>query len=144
MSRLKRLRWGDLMPKSKKTASSPRVAARMGVDAASTCKTEVKSFFSRAQGKEKSWGNSAASQRARILRHLKEHGPLTTLEARHQLDIMHPGMRICELRKRGLPIITLWCEDLSPEGYAHRVARYVLLKTPQQLALPGMTKGGVE
>lgn len=75
--------------------------------------------------------NSAASQRSRILRHLQEIGPITTLQARHRLDICHPGMRVCELRKSGFPIETIWVNDLTPEGNCHRVARYVLLKRAQ-------------
>lgn len=78
--------------------------------------------------------NSAASQRSRILRHLREVGPITTLQARHRLDICHPGMRVCELRKSGIPIETNWTDDLTPEGHSHRVAKYVLRK-PRQLSL---------
>ncbi|MFH0784024.1 MAG: helix-turn-helix domain-containing protein [Pseudomonadota bacterium] len=78
--------------------------------------------------------NSAASQRSRILRHLQEIGPITTLQARHLLDIMHPAQRCLELRKSGFPIETVWVNDLTPEGNCHRVARYVLSK-PAQLSL---------
>lgn len=75
--------------------------------------------------------NSAASQRSRLLKHLQEIGPVTTLQCRHLLDCMHPGMRICELRKSGHPIETVWVDDLTPEGNSHRVARYILRKTRQ-------------
>lgn len=75
--------------------------------------------------------NSAASQRSRILQHLQEIGPITTLQARHRLDICHPGMRVCELRKSGFPVETIWVNDLTPEGNCHRVARYVLSKRAQ-------------
>lgn len=75
--------------------------------------------------------NSAASQRSKILHHLQEIGPITTLQARHRLDICHPGMRVCELRKSGFPIETYWADDLTPEGNCHRVAKYVLRKTRQ-------------
>lgn len=79
-------------------------------------------------------GNSAASQRARILNHLQTIGYLTTIQARHSLDCMHPGMRICELRKMGFSIETVWVYDVTPEGNLHRVARYILPK-PRQLSL---------
>ncbi|MGB3209481.1 MAG: helix-turn-helix domain-containing protein [Desulforhopalus sp.] len=75
--------------------------------------------------------NSAESQRSRILKHLREIGSLTTLEARHLLDCCHPGMRICELRKSGYPIAMAWVNDVTPEGFVHRVAKYFLLKRRQ-------------
>ncbi|MDO9068410.1 MAG: helix-turn-helix domain-containing protein, partial [Deltaproteobacteria bacterium] len=75
--------------------------------------------------------NSTASQRSRILAHLKQNGDLTTLQGRHQLNIMHPGMRICELRKQGYQINTIWTLDYTPEGNVHRVAKYVIFKKRQ-------------
>lgn len=87
-------------------------------------------------------GNSASSQRARILWHLKEVGPLTTLEARHILDSMHPAQRVLELRSMGYRIVKIWCTDYTPEGRLHRVAQYRLVHEVRQLVLPGMDKGG--
>lgn len=84
--------------------------------------------------------NSTASQRSRILKHLKREGSLTTLQARHKLDCMHPGMRVCELRKRGFTIETHWVYDLTPEGCSHRVARYILQKA-SQVSLLDFLKG---
>lgn len=74
--------------------------------------------------------NSAASQRARILRHLQQIGPITTLQAR-RLGICHPGMRLCELRKAGYRIETHWTFDVTEDGSQHRVASYLLLKKKQ-------------
>lgn len=68
--------------------------------------------------------NTAAAQRRRILEHL-QHCPLTTLQAR-SMGIMHPGMRICELRKQGHEIRTEWATEYCPGGVRHRVARYRL------------------
>lgn len=79
--------------------------------------------------------SSAQSQRARLLRYLKEVGPITTLQARHLLDICHPGTRVCELRKFGFPIETIWVNDLTLEGNTHRVARYVLRQKSRQFTL---------
>lgn len=73
--------------------------------------------------------NSAASQRSRILRYPSEVGPITTLQCRHKLDSMHPGMRICELRKIGFPIEIVWTDDLTPEGKLYRVTKYILCST---------------
>lgn len=68
--------------------------------------------------------NTAAAQRQRILENLK-CGPITTLQAR-SLGIMHHGMRICELRKQGLDIVTESTVEYCPGGVLHRIARYVL------------------
>jgi len=50
--------------------------------------------------------NSAASERNRILHHRKAVGPLTTLQARHTLDCMHPGTSVCKLRKAAYSRVT--------------------------------------
>jgi hypothetical protein len=71
--------------------------------------------------------NTAASQRARILEWLRNVGPLSTQQARTELDIMHPGMRVCELRKAGHPVYTRWTTEETQPGRKHRMAKYVLL-----------------
>ena len=69
---------------------------------------------------------STAAQRSRLLAALR-NGPVSTIKARHELDIMMPAARIHELRhKDGMEIITQWCKELNPEGGEHRVAYYVL------------------
>lgn len=67
---------------------------------------------------------SAAAQRQRILAWLL-HCPITTLQAR-AMGIMHPGMRICELRKQGQPIKTEIVSEYCAGGVLHRIARYSL------------------
>ncbi len=69
--------------------------------------------------------NSADSQRARLIKHFQEHGSITTIEARRDLDIMMPAARIYELRKQGYKIDTIWTNDTTEQGKQHRVARYV-------------------
>jgi hypothetical protein len=69
--------------------------------------------------------SSAAAQRQRILKWLAS-APLTTLQARHYLDILHPAGRIMELRKRGHKIQMVWVDDISESGKFHRVAKYIL------------------
>ena len=61
----------------------------------------------------------AAVQRKRILAWLRRYGTMTTLEARNELSIMHPGGRVMELRREGHSIVTIRLET--------RVAKYVLL-----------------
>ena len=57
-----------------------------------------------------------------ILAYLKINGSMTTLQARQDLDVMHPGARILELREQGHNIITHWTVTQG-----HRIASYVLL-----------------
>lgn len=71
--------------------------------------------------------NTASAQRARILSALKI-APLSTIEARSRLDILHPGARIFELRAEGHEIHTHWSQEPTECGRLHRVAKYVLLK----------------
>jgi len=70
---------------------------------------------------------SAEAQRARILQFLKSGKPLTTLQARHHLNVMHPAARVMELRKRGYKIITCRRKDADTAGREHSVAEYVLM-----------------
>jgi len=77
---------------------------------------------------------SLPEQRKRLLEALRI-GPVTTIEARHELDIIAPAPRIFELRHNDdYNIVTLWETQETPEGHKHRVARYVLFS--------GKYKGG--
>ena len=68
--------------------------------------------------------SNAHSQREQILNWLRRE-PLTTLQARKELDIMHPAARVQELRKQH-NIITHWTTDDSGKRQ-RRIACYVLL-----------------
>jgi hypothetical protein len=70
--------------------------------------------------------NSSASQRARLLEALRL-GPVSTLMARRDLDILHPAARVQELKARGHKIMTHEVIEESQPGHTHRVAHYVLL-----------------
>ena len=70
-------------------------------------------------------GNDVETQRDRVLTALRE-GPLSTVEARRWLDIMHPAQRILELRDQGVDIDTTWTLEPTDCGRLHRMARYVL------------------
>ena len=74
----------------------------------------------------KNGGNEASAQCARLLAALRL-GPLTTLAARRTLDVLHPAARIQTLREHGHKILTIWTNDVTTEGYRHRVAKYVLV-----------------
>lgn len=74
--------------------------------------------------------NSAKAQRQRILEGLRQAGSqgLTTLQIREELDAMHAGGRVMELRRQGHDIRTIWTIDTNAQGHSHRVARYVLMQ----------------
>lgn len=76
------------------------------------------------------------AQRTRLLDALQSSGVdgITTIQARHELNILAPAPRVFELRHDyGKNIKTVWTQGMTPEGYSHRIARYVLL--------PGKWKG---
>lgn len=66
--------------------------------------------------------HAAVAQRNKMLEWL-QHKPLTTIEAREELDIMQPPTRIFELKEQGHNIVT---QRITQNGH-HGVARYVLL-----------------
>ncbi|WP_081723352.1 helix-turn-helix domain-containing protein [Paraburkholderia mimosarum] len=73
------------------------------------------------------YSNDAAAQRSRVLDFLRRYGSLSTLDARHLIDVMHPAARVMELRRVGHEIATVWSDEMTPEGGKHRVARYHLM-----------------
>lgn len=74
----------------------------------------------------KELGGNAKSQCQRLLKRI-EQGPITTFEARHNLDIVNVPARIFELRHmHGFNIQTCWSFGANPGGGRHRIARYVL------------------
>lgn len=77
---------------------------------------------------------SSLVQRQKILSYLQKHGSATTVELRHELDILQPAPRVFELRhKDGHNIQTIWDEDENPNGGTHKVGRYIL-KTTEDLS----------
>ncbi|MBA3008447.1 MAG: helix-turn-helix domain-containing protein [Proteobacteria bacterium] len=70
--------------------------------------------------------NSLEHQREAILSYLRAHGSMTTLEARRNLDVLHPAGRVAEIRRAGIEIDLVWCVDLSENGRPHKVGRYIL------------------
>lgn len=72
--------------------------------------------------------NSKHAQCIRLMDYMGEHGSVTTVDARRDLDIMMPAARIFELRAMGHRIDTVWVEQETECGRIHRVARYVLIE----------------
>lgn len=79
------------------------------------------------ESRSKSSGNDADAQRRRVLDFLRQHGSLSTIDARHLIDCLHPAARVMELRNAGYSIATVWSHEVTPEGGKHRVARYHLM-----------------
>lgn len=74
------------------------------------------------------YDNSASGQRNRLLEALSRR-PISTIEARRDLDILHPAGRVKELRhNEGHQILTAWSYQPTDCGKLHRVASYVLVK----------------
>ena len=79
------------------------------------------------KSKRHAHSNTSAAQRQRLLQALMRE-PVSTIKARHELDIMMPAARIFELRhKHGHEIVTHWIEALNPNGGKHRIAQYALI-----------------
>jgi hypothetical protein len=72
--------------------------------------------------------HSTKAQCERLLQRLQEK-PCTTVEARHELDILGVAPRIYELRHHyGYNIQTHWVDGKNPGGGQHRIAEYVLME----------------
>ena len=68
-----------------------------------------------------------ADQCLRLESYIKKHGSITTIYARHELDIVQPAARVHTLRhKKGLNIITVMVKALNPNGSIHPFANYIL------------------
>lgn len=71
------------------------------------------------------YSTNIESQRERLLAYLLT-SPCTTLQARKELDILHPAGRVQELREQGYKIVTVKSYEHTDKA-THKVARYVLL-----------------
>ncbi len=86
--------------------------------------------------KKKNFDNSNKGQRIRLLNRLRK-SPVTTVEARHELDVLSAPPRIYELRWNfGYNIKLFWTKGENPGGGSHRIGKYVLL--------PGKWRGGAK
>jgi hypothetical protein len=79
--------------------------------------------------------NSAQEQRTRLLDSLRQRS-ISTIEARRELDIMHPAARIMELRRDGYQIEKITVDERSDCDQLHKVARYILIPTGDGVPLP--------
>lgn len=65
-----------------------------------------------------------SSQRNRVLEWLRKQ-PLTTFQARNELDVMHPSARVMELKAQGYDI-QMHRETVDNGQGKHKIAKYVL------------------
>lgn len=79
-------------------------------------------------------GNSAQTQRNRIMAALATVGPCTTAELVRWLDCPRAGSRLSELRAQGFNVMTHWRTDQTEAGEPHRFALYALAPTKQEAA----------
>lgn len=70
-----------------------------------------------------------AKQRAALLAALHT-GPLSTVEARERLGVLHVAGRVLELRRQGHNIATRTRITFDAEGRPHRCALYELCEGP--------------
>ncbi len=61
------------------------------------------------------------TQEDRVLKYLREHDGMTTMNAVNVLKIMNPQQRILNLRERGYNIVTEW--EISPNGARYGIYR---------------------
>ena len=72
-------------------------------------------------------GASADTQAERMLRAMRG-GPITSHEARHYLDVIHPAGRVKSLRDSDYEIATRWVVQLSACGKPHRIGEWTLIR----------------
>lgn len=75
--------------------------------------------------------HTTEAQALRMIQALRA-GPVSSIAAAQELDIVHPPSTIRHLRKLGWGILTRWCyQAAAPGRRPHRVGLYVLVKENQ-------------
>ena len=62
------------------------------------------------------------SQNNKVLEYMENYGSITSREAMMRLNVMRLASRICDLKKKGYPIVT----DMETSASGARYARYSL------------------
>ena len=78
--------------------------------------------------REKITDTSAANQRARLLERL-QIGPIDTVTARAELNVLHPAARVQELREAGHLILTHRQTIHDDQGRPHRGCAVYFMRT---------------
>lgn len=66
------------------------------------------------------------TQNERIVRHLRDYGSITSLEAMQEYGIMRLASRVCELKRQGVAIRVINENGRNRYGERTSYARYVL------------------
>jgi len=66
------------------------------------------------------------NQNIRIIRYLKSHGTITSLEAMNELGVMRLASRISNLRQQGHKITSQYVSRMNRFGETCRVKQYTL------------------
>ena len=66
------------------------------------------------------------TQNERIIRHLKDYGSITSLEAINEYGILRLASRICDLKAKGYDIKTESVKAVNRYGESIRYARYTI------------------
>ena len=68
------------------------------------------------------------TQNDRIVRHLKDYGSITSLEAMTEYGVMRLASRINDLKRQGYNIITEDCLGKDRYGHTCKFAKYELIE----------------
>ena len=66
------------------------------------------------------------NQQERVLRHLRDYGSITSLEAMREYGIMRLASRVSSLKKDGYPIVAERMEVKNRYGEKVYIAKYIM------------------
>lgn len=72
------------------------------------------------------------TQTERIIRHLQEHGSITSAEAMQEYGIYRLASRICDIKKAGVPVVREFETSKNRYGESVTYARYRLEETTSE------------
>ena len=73
-------------------------------------------------------GKTKLTQCDKVLRHLRDHGYITSLEAFNEYGILRLPARIADLKKRGIPIASMWTTGKNRYGEPVNYSVYTLME----------------
>ena len=115
-----------------KTGNFPQ-SVKLGLRSAGWYETEISNWINSHQATQGGFvmnndpPKSKATERTRIVNHLRKYYKLTTIDSREWLGIMNPAQRISELIKKGAPIGKDYTMQTDSTGARHRVRVYIWL-----------------
>ena len=113
-----------------KTGNFPQ-SVKLGLRSTGWCETEISNWINSHQATQGGFvlnnepSKSKATERTRIVDHLRKYHKLTTIDSREKLGIMNPAQRVSELIKKGAPIGKDYTMQTDSTGARHRVRVYI-------------------